>query len=137
MSDMEHMDMRWKPEYNDGGESWNIVTDMGREAWYVCAIAFLLPGDPSGELTCRAICDAHNAALNSKQSAAPQFLTKREEFAKAAMQGLIVGVNQPDENVIARLAVEQADALYENVIARLAVEQADALLAELENGGVQ
>lgn len=64
MSDMEHMRMRWKPEYKESDESWNIVTDVDGDPWYVASIPLHLPGDDSGERTAKAICDAHNAALD-------------------------------------------------------------------------
>lgn len=68
---MEHMLMRWNPEYNNSDGTWNIVTDDSRDPWYVASIPLYLPGDESGEKTCRAICDAHNAEIGSSKEPKP------------------------------------------------------------------
>ncbi len=66
MSDMEHMRMRWKAEYENLREQWNILTDNddGQEPWLIASVVAWLPDDRSGERTAKAICDAHNAALD-------------------------------------------------------------------------
>lgn len=60
MNDLAHMKMRWTPEFREEDKSWNIVTEESTP-WAICEIAPHLPGDVTGELTARAICDAHNA----------------------------------------------------------------------------
>mgnify|MGYP000847565861 CR=1 FL=1 len=60
---MEHVRMRWVPEYSEDDDAWVVVTECRGDPWFVCQIVPHLPGDDSGELTAKAICDAHNAAL--------------------------------------------------------------------------
>lgn len=63
ISDMEHMTMPWKLEFDDSDKSWMVVTDTDGDPWYVASVALHLPGDESGERTAKALCDAHNSAL--------------------------------------------------------------------------
>lgn len=42
-------------------------------------------------------------------------LTKREMFAMAAMQGILTRAGSPDRNMIAKTAVEYADALLKEL----------------------
>ena len=79
MSAMEHMRMRWRAEYSDFDGSWNVVTDEDGYPWYVASTAANLPGDPSGELTARAICDEHNAALEAEEQNASHEAERRSD----------------------------------------------------------
>jgi hypothetical protein len=59
---MEHMSVMWRAYQNAFDNKWDICTD-DEPGYCVCAVQQFLPGDVSGELTARAICNAHNEAL--------------------------------------------------------------------------
>jgi hypothetical protein len=63
MDEMEHMRQKWTPQFDNG--TWHIVADYG---WCVAGTIKALPGDLSGEKTCRAICDAHNTQLEKENT---------------------------------------------------------------------
>ena len=58
---MEHMNVEWCVSQDDEGR-WDIRT-ADEYRYYIATLCRCLPGDESGELTARAICDAHNEAL--------------------------------------------------------------------------
>lgn len=73
-----------------------------------------------------------SAKLISNGDQRVERLTKREEFAKAAMQGIVGSIQSEDGyNRLARHAAVK-DMKVSEWIAHDAVKQADALLAELE-----
>jgi hypothetical protein len=57
---MEHMNVEWCVSQDDEGR-WDIRT-ADDYRYYIATLCRRLPGDASGELTARAICDAHNEA---------------------------------------------------------------------------
>lgn len=64
MSDMEHMRTVWNEKINVEDGRWDIVTEVHGEPFFVASVMFHLPDDVTGERTAKAICDAHNAALD-------------------------------------------------------------------------
>lgn len=60
-NELEHMLEKWRPTCRRDGRLY-ITTDKAGLA--MCECMLFLPGDPTGELTARAICDAHNAAID-------------------------------------------------------------------------
>lgn len=64
MSDMEHMRTVWNEKINVEDGRWDIVTEVHGEPFFVASVMFYLPDDVTGERTAKAICDAHNAALD-------------------------------------------------------------------------
>ncbi|APP85432.1 hypothetical protein [Xanthomonas hortorum] len=73
-----------------------------------------------------------SAKLISNGDQRVERLTKREEFAKAAMQGLVGSQTEDSYNRLSRAAVMHGMEVHE-WIAQSAVKQGDALLAALEN----
>lgn len=61
---MEHLTRRWITEQTP--TAWRVVVD-DLNPWYICEVKQYLPGDKTGELTARAICNAHNASLKRKE----------------------------------------------------------------------
>lgn len=78
-----------------------------------------LPTMPSGVLQ-----DGHNCGHYPLNTG----ITKREQFAMAAMQGILSGLPFEKLNV----AAQNAKILPDVLLAKMAIDAADALLAELE-----
>ncbi|MBB3856774.1 hypothetical protein FHY29_002147 [Xanthomonas arboricola] len=76
-----------------------------------------------------------SAKLISNADQRVESLTKREEFAKAAMQGIVANLH--NEYFFRRLSqhAEAHDMTLRQWIAQEAAKQGDALLAELEKQG--
>ncbi|MCC4613642.1 hypothetical protein LL963_16345 [Xanthomonas campestris pv. esculenti] len=72
-----------------------------------------------------------SAKLISNGDQRVERLTKREEFAKAAMQGIVGSQTEDSYNRLSRAAVMHGMEVSE-WIAHESVKQGDALLAELE-----
>jgi len=79
---LEHMKKRWEVALGCGG-FWRVQTAEGAP-WNLALIHGGLPGDESGELTARAIVDAHNASIDAEESVMPvnQIAALRANVAK-------------------------------------------------------
>ncbi|MFB9112066.1 hypothetical protein QSH39_014845 [Xanthomonas arboricola pv. corylina] len=75
-----------------------------------------------------------SAKLISNGDQRVERLTKREEFAKAAMQGIVGSQTEDSYNRLSRAAVMHGMEVDE-WIAQTAVKQGDALLAVLDKQG--
>lgn len=62
---MFHMKERWKPVYDADTVRWYV--GAAESGFWICMVYRHLPGDITGGLTARAICDAHNAGIKAKR----------------------------------------------------------------------
>lgn len=60
--DVESSKVRWKARYSRDLGQWEVITEE-RIPWCIAVIAESIPGDDTGEVTAKAICEAHNNGL--------------------------------------------------------------------------
>jgi hypothetical protein len=67
MTDLEHLKKPWKAVFDRVHGLWDIHAqdDKDSSPWVVVTVLRFLPGDKTGELTARAICERHNATLTA------------------------------------------------------------------------
>jgi hypothetical protein len=84
---MDHMGERWAARKNEQDCAWDIITDDTNDSdfFYIASTLGTLPGDPTGELTARAIVKAHNDGLAAITQPARKFELVRDGqgFAQA------------------------------------------------------